>query len=289
MSWAFEDAEATPVDGGYRIRGTWHFASGVPYATHHMGLLPLAGGAGGTVMAIIPADRYRVLDDWGDLIGLKGSGSNSVVVAETFLPEHLVIPFGLFQDVEHGTPGYRLHGNSMYAGQFMGLALGEINAVQVGNAQAALDEYAATIANRTTMVMSGRGRRRSEDRDFQRILGLALSYTDAAYGIMVHSGDLYMEYARRGVHAADPFSQEKTMRLYGQQMAAHKLCWEAGDMLFRASSSSGARDGARMQRYWRDLSAFRASGLHQLDFRAHSIAQAYLGLPVAFLDAGSDE
>jgi 3-hydroxy-9,10-secoandrosta-1,3,5(10)-triene-9,17-dione monooxygenase len=289
MSWAFEDAVATAVDGGYLVRGTWHFASGVPYATHHMGLLPLAGEPDRTVMAIIPADRYRVLDDWGDLIGLKGSGSNSVHVDETFLPEHLVLPFGLFQDVEDGTPGYRLHGNAMYAGQFFGLALGEINAVQVGNAQAALDDYAATIATRTTMVMSGRGRRRSEDRDFQRILGLALSYTDAAYGIMVHTGDLYMEYARRGVEAGDPFSQAKTMRLYGEQMAAHKLCWEAGDMLFRASSSSGARDGTRMQRYWRDLSAFRANGLHQLDFRAHSIAQAYLGLPVTFLDAGDDE
>jgi hypothetical protein len=66
-------------------------------------------------------------------------------------------------------------------------------------------------------------------------------------------------------------------------MTAHKLCWEAGDLLFRTSSSSGAMDGTRMQRYWRDLSAMRANGLHQLDFRAPSIAHAHFGLPIGFL------
>jgi hypothetical protein len=69
-------------------------------------------------------------------------------------------------------------------------------------------------------------------------------------------------------------------------MSAHKLCWEAGDLVFRAASTRGARDGARMQRLWRDLCAFRTNGIHQLDFRAVSIAQARLGLPVEFFDRG---
>lgn len=54
-------------------------------------------------------------------------------------------------------------------------------------------------------------------------------------------------------------------------------------MLFRTSSTSGARDGSRMQRYWRDLCAFRSNGLHQFDFRAHALAQAHFGLPVEFM------
>ncbi len=73
------------------------------------------------------------------------------------------------------------------------------------------------------------------------------------------------------------------MRLYGQHMTVQKLAWEAGDLLFRTSSSSGAKDGARMQRYWRDLCAFRSNGYHQHDFRAHTITQARFGLPVEFV------
>ena len=84
----------------------------------------------------------------------------------------------------------------------------------------------------------------------------------------------------------EPFDQERTFRMYGQLMTAHKLCWEAGDMVFRAGSTSGARDGARLQRYWRDLCAFRTNGVHQLDFNAPSIAQAHLGLPVEFFAPG---
>ena len=39
-SFAFQDALAKPVPGGYRVHGTWHFCSGAPYATHHLGMRP---------------------------------------------------------------------------------------------------------------------------------------------------------------------------------------------------------------------------------------------------------
>ncbi len=86
------------------------------------------------------------------------------------------------------------------------------------------------------------------------------------------------------MEGGERFGAERTFRIYGQLMTAHKLCWEAGDMVFRAGSTTGARDGAVLQRYWRDLCAFRTNGIHQLDFRATSIAQAHLGLPVDFFD-----
>ena len=85
----------------------------------------------------------------------------------------------------------------------------------------------------------------------------------------------------------DLFGEERAYRMYGQLMTAHKLSWEAGDTVFRAASTSGARDGTRMQRYWRDLCAFRTNGIHQLDFKAPAIAQARLGLPVEFFERRS--
>ncbi len=205
LSFGPQDVTVRRVDGGRIISGTWHFASGIPYSTHHMGLIHEEGG---TIAFVTP--EFRRLDNWGDLIGLKGSGSHSVVVEEAFVPDRHVIPFGFFQDVAGGTVGSRLHGNPMYAGQFMAFAMGELNSVQVGTAQAMLDEAERILTTRATNPTGNRvdpgGARRAENINYQRTFGLAMSWTDSAESIMVRCGQLFHEYAaesvgrRRAVH-----------------------------------------------------------------------------------------
>ena len=283
-SFGFQDVSARRVDGGYRIGGTWHFCSGVPHATHHMPLVPLGEG-GESIVAVVAREQFRMLDNWGDLIGLKGSGSHSVVIEDAFVPDHYTISLDEWMAIGVGsTPGYLLHRNPLYGGAFLAVALGELNSVQVGAAQGAIDEYERLLERPTRQPGAPEGHKRSEDPNYQRLLGLALANTDAAYSILIRCGELYHEYAREAMEGGERFSAERTFRIYGQLMTAHKLCWEAGDMVFRAGSTTGARDGAVLQRYWRDLCAFRTNGVHQLDFRAASIAKAHLGLPVDFFD-----
>jgi 3-hydroxy-9,10-secoandrosta-1,3,5(10)-triene-9,17-dione monooxygenase len=281
LSFGPQDVTVRRVPGGRVVSGTWHFASGIPYATHHMGLIHEEEG---TIAFVTP--EFRRLDNWGDLIGLKGSGSHSVVVEEAFVPDNHAVPFGFFQDVAGGTHGSSLHGNPMYAGQFMAFAMGELNSVQVGNAQAMLDEaeriLTARSPNPTGNRMDPGGARRAENINYQRTFGLAMAWIDAAESIMVRCGQLYHAYCEESVAGGAPFAEERAMRVYGQLMTVQKLTWEAGDELFRTASTSGARDGARMQRYWRDLCAFRTNGLHQLDFRAPAIARAHFGMDVDF-------
>jgi 3-hydroxy-9,10-secoandrosta-1,3,5(10)-triene-9,17-dione monooxygenase len=281
-SFVAKDALATPVDGGYRLRGSWSFCSGSPYATHHIGLAPTPDGP--PVILAIPRADFTLADDWGDLIGLKGSGSGSVVVEDALIPAHHTVSFAEFLGFDMTTtPGYELHGNPMYGGAFVPFAMGELNSVQVGNAQGAVDEFERIITARRTFTPSvGEGPSRAENKDYQRCLGLGIAYTDAAQSILERCGDLYLEHATDAMERGIPLTEERGFRIYGQLMTAHKLCWEAGDTVFRAASTSGARDGSRMQRLWRDLCAFRTNGIHQLDFKATSIAQARLGLPVDF-------
>ena len=101
---------------------------------------------------------------------------------------------------------------------------------------------------------------------------------------LIHSTDQFHAFAREAMETGRTFDAERSFRLYGQLMTAHKLCWEAGDMVFRAGSMSGARDDGALQRYWRDLCASRTNGVHQLDFQAASVAEAHLGYPVSFFD-----
>jgi 3-hydroxy-9,10-secoandrosta-1,3,5(10)-triene-9,17-dione monooxygenase len=284
-SYQWQDAFATPVDGGYRVRGTWHFCSGVPYATHHMGLLPTKSegiGIDDLIVIMVPRDQFRMLDNWGDLIGLKGSGSHSVVVEETVIPERWAIPLIATETPDRRTTGQELYGNPLYGGRFSGFAVGRLTAIQVGNAQAAVDEFVRLMDGRRMPTITGESPLKTENVNYQRSLGLATAWTDAAYSIMERVGDLYVDWSR-AVEDGELFTDEKVQRIYGQQLTAARLCWEAGELVFRAGSTTGARDGQRLQRLWRDLCAFRTNGIHQHDFRAAALGQALLGFPVDFL------
>ena len=80
------------VDGGYFIKDAqWPFVSGAPYADWFYCGAPVDDGNGGIEMAIliVPREDVKVLDDW-DVVGLKGSGSNSIVIGNVFIPDHRV-------------------------------------------------------------------------------------------------------------------------------------------------------------------------------------------------------
>lgn len=209
-SFGYQDALAEPVDDGYRVSGLWHFCSGVPYATHHMALVPVQGGDE-PIIAVVPRESFRMLDNWGDLIGLRGSGSHSVAIEGAVIPRRhtITLPESLAIGVTT-TPGYRLHGNPMYGGSFMAVVLGELNSVQVGNAQGAVDEYERLLTRPTRRVAGKPGSERSHDPNYQRILGLALSCTDAAHSILMQCGALFHEYAAEAMQGGRPFDAERT-------------------------------------------------------------------------------
>src|SRR5262249_40089573 len=113
-SFGYENAVAIPVEGGYRVSRTWHFCSGVPYASYHMGLTPVQD-SDTKIMAVVPRDSFRMLGNWGDLIGLKGSGSHSVVVDDVFVPAHQTITLEQWLAIGVSTTlGYELHANPLY-------------------------------------------------------------------------------------------------------------------------------------------------------------------------------
>jgi 3-hydroxy-9,10-secoandrosta-1,3,5(10)-triene-9,17-dione monooxygenase len=275
------DCKATPVEGGYSVGGTWRYCSGVPYSTHFMGLARLIaenGSPGGIVNIVVPAPGYRMLDDWGNILGLRGSGSNSVKIEETVIPRDYVTALTFGDDLNGHTPGSLAHSDSMYAGHFLGFAAGELACSQVGAAWAALEEYERII--RKSRPRAAQHVMKYEHRDWQRVFGLALSTAHAAEAVLLRTGDLYMEHARASVDGERPFTLATAYQLQGMHHQAARLAWEAGLDCFRAASSTSALDGQPMQRYFRDLATFKNNATHQADFFAPKIAQAYFGLPI---------
>ena len=226
---------AVPVEGGYLISGKWRYASGVPYSTHFTGLADVEGAdPAESRLVVLPREKYEVLEDWGDLIGLKGSGSNSVVVDNAFVPAHHTVPIDQLMGESPMTtqllPGGAIHGNPMYSGGFMGFAIGELTVVQVGAARGMLDLYEEMLGSLSITSMSGNvTTKRYLDHDFQRSFGMALGWVDGAHGIMMRAGEIYMDLARKAVESGRQVSSADHWRLYGMIQTAARLAWEAGE------------------------------------------------------------
>ena len=271
---------ATPVDGGWLINGTWGYCSGAPYASHFMPALLIPGEDPDhprNGFAVVPRSQWTMLDDWGAILGLRGSGSNSIVVENAVVPAYFVAPMNMVDiDVSGGTFGVRLHGNPMYAGRLGGFFHGELVSLMVGTGRAALDEYEEIIRAKNTLFPPFVPR--YSHHDYHRSLGLALGMLDAAEAICIRAAETYMECCRRGVEDGQPFGLEDDLRTLASCEHAGRLVWEAVELLFRTSSSAAAKDGQRMQRYYRDLSIYRGHLSAQYDTIAQVLARVHLGL-----------
>jgi indole-3-acetate monooxygenase len=128
------DSRAVACDGGYRVSGSFAFASGCwlanwlggDCAVVEEGGTPRRGADGkpATRRVLFPAAAARMLDIW-QVVGLKGTGSDGYCVTDLFVPHD----FTVARIDDRGerrlmTPLYALTGYNMFAAGFGALALG---------------------------------------------------------------------------------------------------------------------------------------------------------------------
>lgn len=93
-----------PVDGGWRVSGKFPFSSGCDHA--HWAILgvraPDAAGNKPTRYMLVPMSEIEISDDW-HVLGLRGTGSKTLVLNDVFVPAYRTI---LLKDLLDGTtPG----------------------------------------------------------------------------------------------------------------------------------------------------------------------------------------
>src|SRR6202051_3559759 len=93
-SFIFPAGRARKVDGGYVLRGSWPFSSGVDASEWNMlaSVVSSDDEADGIEYRIflLPEGDYRIKDTW-DAAGLRGTGSNDVEVADAFVADHMTV------------------------------------------------------------------------------------------------------------------------------------------------------------------------------------------------------
>jgi 3-hydroxy-9,10-secoandrosta-1,3,5(10)-triene-9,17-dione monooxygenase len=275
---------ARKVDGGWRVTGDWPYSSGVPYSTHYFGQTLIRSDDAPPRMMLFVAERseWEMLDDWGDLLGLKGSGSHTVRLQDGFVPDGWALPDKQLVevDVSGGTPGSRLHGNPMYAGRCFSIFQLELSALMIGAAKGALDEYEQIVTTRRTQRPPTT--LRSEDPDYQRWFGTAIGRLATAQAAVMNAGDQWTELCRRNVEEDAGFSRadDQVLNFIGRD--AMRMAWDAmQEHIVRTAGSSALRDGERLQRIYRDMTMGHGHFASLFgDSVARQIGQHRLGAPL---------
>jgi 3-hydroxy-9,10-secoandrosta-1,3,5(10)-triene-9,17-dione monooxygenase len=239
--------------GGWILNGTWNYCSGAPYASHFVGHALVSPGDGEDpvpMMFIAPRSEWKRLDDWGGQLGLKGSGSHSIVIENGRIPAHYALPTHMSQhSVTDGTPGLELHGNPQYGGGPLSFMLVESGALAVGIAQGALDAYADLMRSRKTLFPPIVGR--AENADFQYWYGEASGLIATAEAATLNAIDQWRDMCAEGPAA---FTRERELRLGSIVREVVRLAWRAvADYIVPTAGSSAVRHGERIERLWRDL------------------------------------
>jgi indole-3-acetate monooxygenase len=131
---------ATRVDGGYTVTGRWPFASGCTHCDWLMGGCFVEGEDPPVPRLMLAhADEVQIHDTW-DSMGLRGSGSHDIEIADVFVPAERSASLVVDRPVALGR---------LYAFPVFGLLSLAIGAVGLGIARGALDDVIALAGRRT--------------------------------------------------------------------------------------------------------------------------------------------
>jgi 3-hydroxy-9,10-secoandrosta-1,3,5(10)-triene-9,17-dione monooxygenase len=270
---------ATPVDGGYIIKGQWDYCSGVGHATHFMCNTLIPGRESqGLLTVCTPIENVTVIPDWGDgaIIGMNSSGSNSVRVDNVFVPEHLTCSGDWTHFTDRAAPGMYLHDDPMFCGRIYAMYHAGLVIPIIGAARGSLDEYEEIIRTKKTYFAPQVPRYTVEE--YQRHYGQARALIDCAEAIVLHCGGRYTELARRWHATGEAFTREDDAAMYAMIQKASQLAMEATRELFGAASSSAAKRGTRMQRLYRDMSIYPGHISARHDVVAAEVAKMHFGV-----------
>ncbi len=242
------------VDGGYLIKDAqWPFVSGSPYADWFYFGAPVDDGNGGMEMAIIviPRKDVEVLDDW-NVIGLRGSGSNSVVVKEIFVPDYRVSLDRLAQKGHYIIE--ELQDNPLYRTPFVPSLTLSIAAPALGIAQGGFDLHMERVRK------AGIGNTFYSKMSDAAVTHLQISEIDmkleCARMLFRQAINDLDDYSTRG----QDFTQKESIRIKAVFGYANQQCKEAYDLMLAGAGSIFSYNNNVFQTFYRDFISMHLHG-----------------------------
>jgi alkylation response protein AidB-like acyl-CoA dehydrogenase len=266
-------SRAVAVEGGFRVTGSFAFASGCWYATwlggdcavvEADGTPRLAGGKPVMRRVLFPASRAAMRDLW-HVVGLKGTGSDGYTVTDLFVPQDFSVSrIDDAAERRQTGPLYALSTYNLFAPGFASLAL--------GIARSLVDSFIALAKEKTPRGFKYRLR---NDEPMQAELGHAEARLRAARMYLMGTvRDAWAEAQRDNV-----LSLDIRMAIRLASTFAIREAKDVADVAYDAAGATAIFVSNPFERRFRDIhtvaqqlqgrkSHFRTVGQHLLGIEA---------------------
>jgi len=259
------------VEGGIIFNGEMGWSSGCDHAEW-----AIVGfnrfneqGEKSYCFAVIPRRDYEIRDNWY-AIGMRGSGSKTLVIKDAFVPEHRI---QAAKDMMEGrSAGYGLYPESkiFYAPYRPYFASG-FAAISLGIAERMLEAFKEKTRNRVRAYTGA-----SVGTATPALMRLAES-THQVAAARAFLEKTWQEHAEHGERKQYP-SRETLAFWRTNQAYAVKMCIEAVDRLFSAAGATSWFDDNELQRLFRDSHMTGAHAYTDYDVCAQILGRELMGL-----------
>src|SRR5215469_11279046 len=256
---------ATPVSGGFSLRGQWAYASGCQHADW-----ALLGAAAGTTaesdyLMLVPKRDFAILDTW-HVTGLKATGSHDVAVTDAFIPAHRALR--MMEVFDCKGPGQAVNTAALYRMPFGLVFAGGVANASVGGLQGMLDRLVGE-------VLAARGPRRL-DPDLSLVIAEAATTIDEAKTLVARNFTRLLAHAE--ARALPPI--EERLQVKYQLSLNTERCRIAANKLLEASGASGLYTTRHPYgRIVADITAARQHITNSVPLHARDWGQVMLGQP----------
>lgn len=254
-------ARAVKVDGGYRISGTWRFASGSQNATY-LGAHIRVEGSGELLTFLFPKSSVQMQDIW-HTVGLRGTASNGYTCDNLFIPDE--------RAMHRDDPKFRREDGLLYrftSGQLYSIGFGGVG---LGIGRAVIDAFLDLPANK---VARGASKPLRENNVVQSQLAQCEARWRSARLMLHDAADRAWDHIVE--HGEMTLEQKAAIRLASTW--AIQSAREVTNTLYHAAGSMVVFEENPFERRLRDMHtvAQQAQG-RQLHYE--TVGQLMLGLP----------
>jgi alkylation response protein AidB-like acyl-CoA dehydrogenase len=265
---------AVPVPGGYRVTARSDWNSGVMHADW-VNCKALIEGQDTVMMVVMPTAEVIIEDVW-HTAGLRGTGSNTIVVEELFVPEHRVQPSSEFL----GSQAHPVHDDEPWASYpFVPVAMCTLSAVALGTAEAAVDEF-RSLLERRTLAFSG-GAKQVDQPISQLRLGEAVSALRTA---QMRWHDMVNRIIDTCENRRELAERERVHIRLDAARVVHDCRALLDDTIMPSTGGSSYFNSVSLQRRQRDLAVLKGHAMFDWDRVALLAGRMELGMPPAPTD-----